>query len=174
MALDLRKINRGFPGLTAARATSMHEAAAVCLVSNSHAPGANISIHGYLTKTDTLDWTPPNSQVHSAWSDLHEATEHGAYGVAALLVEELTSLTIMERARKKTGFDYWVGPKGTNMPLFQNKRRLEVSGILRGTQSMVTQRLNTKIAQVTGVPSPLQALVVIIEFGAPLGHMRFV
>lgn len=174
MALDLRKLNNGFPGLSPARATSMHEAAAVCLVSNAHSPGTKFSILGFLTKTETLDWALPNSQVRSAWADLQEATEHGAYGIAALLVEELTSLTIVERARKKTGFDYWLGPKGANTPLFQYKRRLEVSGILMGNQSLVTQRLRTKIAQVNGVPSPLQALVVIVEFGAPLGHIEFV
>jgi hypothetical protein len=49
---------------------------------------------------------------------------------AILLMRALTGYTVIERSRKGTGFDWWLG---TEDNLFQGKVRLEVSGILRGT-----------------------------------------
>lgn len=174
MALDLRNLDVGMPGITPALAQSMHEAAAVCLDHNSHVPGALLTINGAIQRTDALDWTPPNTQTINSWADMQEATEKGACGIAALLVRDLTSLTVVERARKKTGFDYWLGPKAVTTPLFQQKKRLEVSGILAAAGNSVNQRLNIKVNQVNAVPSPLDALIVIVDFRTPLGHIHIV
>ncbi|HEV7165620.1 MAG TPA: hypothetical protein VGO35_09550 [Gammaproteobacteria bacterium] len=174
MALDLKDLDGGMPGITASRAKTMHEAAAVCLNHNSHTPGTEISIKGDISVKDSLSWIPPTTQTLKSWADLQEATEHGAYGVAALLVKELTPLTVIERARKGTGFDYWLGPKENSTPMFQEKSRLEVSGILVAEGNSVNQRVSTKISQVNSVPSSIKALVVVVDFGLPLSHVKYV
>ena len=69
-------------------------------------------------------------------------TEQAAYGTAFLIIRELTDLTVIERSRKGTGFDYWLGTFDTDEgQLFQNKVRLEVSGIRKGDSSRVKARL---------------------------------
>lgn len=172
MALDLNNLDSGMPGITPSRAKSMHEAAATCLTHNSHAPGIQIHVKGDINASDALNWTPPSTQALAAWNDLQEATEDGAYGIAALLIKELTPLTIVQRSRKGTGFDYWLGPKANSSPMFQDKSRLEVSGILTASGNAVTQRVAIKVNQVLGVPSTLKAWVVVVDFGTPLGHMK--
>jgi hypothetical protein len=56
-------------------------------------------------------------------------------------VLELTDYTIVERACKGTGFDYWLGDEDDD--LFQWKARLEISGILKGTKKRSTQGFET-------------------------------
>ena len=68
-------------------------------------------------------------------NDLQDATEAGACGLAILLVQLFVGYTVVERSVKGTGFDYWLGSE--NDALFQNKARLEASGILRGDQNGV-------------------------------------
>jgi hypothetical protein len=119
----------------------------------------------------SLLWDPPSEQAKRCWADLEEATEYGAYGIAIVLVHELTQLTVVERSRKKTGFDYWLGDRDDPAPLFQDKTRLEVSGILRGENTVVLAREKLKIAQVKRYESTetrrLPAIVIVVEFGTP-------
>jgi hypothetical protein len=72
-----------------------------------------------------------SEQILNSWDDYQEATEAGATGIAFLLMLELTEFTIIRRARKGTGFDYWLGNKDAAYP-FQEAARPEVSGILAG------------------------------------------
>jgi hypothetical protein len=99
------------------------------------------------------------------WADPGETTEQGAYGIALLLVRALTGLTVVERSRKGTGFDWWLGPDDR---LFQAKARLEVSGIREGDLRTIRSRVRVKVKQtersdVSGFP----AFVVVVEFGTP-------
>ena len=99
------------------------------------------------------------------WNDLEEATQHGAYAVAILLVRALTGYTVIERSRKGTGFDWWLG---TEDNLFQGKARLEVSGILHGTTRRINGRIKARVGQTTQSDNlALPAYVVVVEFGTP-------
>jgi hypothetical protein len=52
------------------------------------------------------------------------------------------ALFSIERSRKGTGFEYWLGTSETDEELpFKNKVRLEVSGIRSGDSSRVKARL---------------------------------
>ena len=95
------------------------------------------------------------------------ATELGAYGVAILLVERATNLTVFERSRKGTGFDYWLAPKGTSAPLFQDKSRLEVSGVLDGSHAEVKARMREKLAQLHRGGVELPGFGIVVHFSAP-------
>ena len=97
---------------------------------------------------------------------MQDATEYGAYGISFILIRQLTPFTIIERARKGPGFDYWLGYEDDI--LFQKKARLEVSGILRGTDAEINSRSKQKLAQTA--PSDgmgLHAYIVIVEFNQP-------
>lgn len=92
----------------------------------------------------------------------------GAAGVAILIVRAVTGKNVIERSKKGTGLDYWVGDTDDDELIFSNKARFEVSGILKGTDTEIAGRLKKKNAQVQitdhlGLP----AYVAIIEFGQP-------
>jgi hypothetical protein len=96
------------------------------------------------------------------------AVEQGAYGIAALMVSELTDYTVTLRSWRGAGFDFWLGPKLSTTLLFQDLARLEVSGMRHANQRQVEERGTRKERQMlrsarTGLPG----LVVVAEFGAP-------
>ena len=59
----------------------------------------------------------------------------------------MTEYTVYERSRKGTGFDYWLAPKGAEKPLFQDKARLEISGVRNGDDGVVSARAAKKMKQ---------------------------
>ena len=53
-----------------------------------------------------------------------------AYGVALLLIQRLTSFTVVERSRRGLSFDHWLGNVSDSATLpFEKSARLEVAGI---------------------------------------------
>ena len=75
---------------------------------------------------------------------------------------------MIRRSPKKTGFDYWLGNKKDDYP-FQDKARLEVSGILKGNNSIINQRLKEKKKQTMISDSlKLPAYIIVVEFSNPL------
>lgn len=78
------------------------------------------------------------NKCYALWNDEEFTTEQAAYGIAFLIVRELTDLTAIARSSKGTRFDYWLGTVDTMGEIpFQNKVRLEVSGIRQGDGSRV-------------------------------------
>lgn len=83
---------------------------------------------------------------------------------------KLTDLTIIERSRKGTGFDYWLGNQDSTAILpFQHMARLEVSGIRKGNQSQINARVKQKTEQ-TGASDAegLPAYIIVVEFSRPI------
>ena len=107
--------------------------------------------------------------MRRCWNDQDYATEQGAYSVALLLIQRLTSFTVVERSRRGTGFDYWLGNVSDSAELpFEKSARLEVSGIRRGERRQVRSRVTLKGAQVQAVDSLSPAYIAVIEFSQPL------
>jgi hypothetical protein len=104
-----------------------------------------------------------------AYNDLQRTTELGACGVAILLVRQVTGLTVVRASKKGTGFDYWLGrPTSEERLPFQESARLEVSGILSGTESQFSSRVKKKRRQTEVSDSTrLPAYAVVVEFGQP-------
>ncbi|BAU14873.1 hypothetical protein LEP3755_54280 [Leptolyngbya sp. NIES-3755] len=101
------------------------------------------------------------SHVFQAWE---------CQGVAFLLILQLTDLTVIERSRKGTGFDYWLGSQdsATTLP-FERMARLEVSGIRRGNRGQVNTRVKQKIEQTrTSDAQGLPAYIIVVEFSRPI------
>jgi hypothetical protein len=144
------------------------EAASICLDQFHEGNKVNIEIQGEYKQNIELEWEPINQQIKDNWGDIEEATEYGATCIAILLVEHLTDYQVIQRSPKQTGFDYWLGKKQERFP-FQKAARLEVSGILNGSKSQITQRINQKKIQTSKSDNTLlPAIIVIVEFSNPI------
>ncbi len=144
------------------------EAAAVCLENQSQEKGVEINVIGDVEATLELSWEEVSQQARDSWNDLQEATEYGATCIAILLVQTLTDMRVTRRSPKRTGFDYWLGDKNDDFP-FQDKARLEVSGILKGTTAQINQRVKEKIEQTKRSDVlDLPAYIVVVEFSTPV------
>ena len=179
--LDLNDLGKGLPAITPSWGTAMVEAAAVCLSSEGHEPGVSVSTVGTATQSYTLTWSPTVNpdQANRSWADTQEATEYGATAIAVLLARAETGYTVVQRSRKGTGFDYWMGEENGGPP-FQHKARLEISGILHalGDQGAVRRaiaaRVSQKVQQVQRSGTLPAAHVIVVEFGTPLAEMQTV
>jgi hypothetical protein len=89
--------------------------------------------------------------------------------VALLVLRALAGLTVLERSRKGTGFDWWLASEDN---LFPAAARLEVSGIMRGSARRVSARLKERLAQTErSDPAGLTAFVAVVEFGGPVAKV---
>lgn len=164
--LNLFALSEGMPGLTTACGTSLAEAAAVCLEDRKHQSGVSFRLFGMKTEQFPLEWLPVDEQDRRCYADLQEATERGAYGIAILLVRDLTGKVVVERSKKGPGFDYWLGDDDDDS-LFAGKARLEVSGILAGNRGQVQTRVNQKKEQIKPSAALAPGYVAVVEFSAP-------
>ena len=106
--LNVSRLAEGMPGISPPYGQSMAEAAAVCLHDQGHRPGVEMPVTGSYQSRFRVIWGEVTEQMVRSWADPEFATEQGAYGLAALLIEALSDLTVLERSRKGTGFDYWL------------------------------------------------------------------
>lgn len=146
-------------------------AAAVCFEKNNFNRVVALTID-YRTKTSiNLFWESVNQQVKDMHNDLIYAAEQGAYCIAFLLIHQLTDFKVIRQAKRRSGFDFWLGDKDEVLP-FTNKAKLEVSGILKGTQTQINQRLKKKEKQIKQSDSiNLQAFIIVTEFSKPISKI---
>ena len=167
--LALNRLKQGIPCVTSAYGGMLAEAAAVCLEHREHASGAHLTVQGIAAETFEVHWQAVAEKMRKCWADMQAATEHGAYGIAFLLIIDLTEYTIIERSCKGTGFDYWLGTKQDE--LFQKKARLEVSGILAGEEREIKDRVRQKKKQTDPSDGERPAYIAVIEFSAPTARV---
>jgi hypothetical protein len=167
--LDLNDLGHGLPAITPNFGMALAEAAGVCLESQNHAQGVKLRIRGYSNKSHPLAWPNVTEQTRRCWNDQEVATEHGAVGIAVLLAQKEIGYTVIERSRRGTGFDYWMGEK--SIP-FQNKARLEISGIRNGNDQEVKARIRQKLNQTDRSDGSLPTYVIVVEFGCPLAEVQ--
>ena len=175
--LDLNELGDGLPAISPEWGSTLAQIAGVCLDSQSHPQGVRIRVRGLVDNTFALYWPPIDDQARRTWADLQEATEYGATAMAVLLAKKEMGYTVIERSAKGTGIDYWLGREEDGEP-FQNKARLEVSGILRvegsdrDVERAVTNRVRAKQRQVRSAGGSLPGYVIVVEFGRPLGEVQ--
>jgi len=172
--LDLTKLANGFHGVTSAVGAALGEAGAICFESQHHANGiVKLTVDGMFQTEYQVSWSPVTDQMARCWNDPEYATEQGAYGVAFLVMMNLSGFTVIERSRKGTGFDYRLGLESNPDGLpFQDTARLEVSGIRAGSASTIKTRVNQKLDQISRSDNTnLPSYVVVVEFSAPLSRV---
>jgi hypothetical protein len=153
------------PGLTSAIATVFSEAAAVCLEQGGHNPGVLLVADGQFACEFQVRWRNTTDQQRRSHNDLQDATEFGACGLAIYLIRDQTGQVVVERSRKGTGFDFWLGDNDDQV--FQHKARLEVSGILKGDEPDIGARVARKLKQITVSDGTLPGYVAVVEFSNP-------
>jgi len=166
--MSLEALAEGMPGLTAASGQMLAEAAAVCLEDRKHPPGVRLARAGLMRDDLHVEWTPVDEQSRRCHADMQEATERGACGVAILVVREATGMVVIERSKKGTGFDYWLGEKDYDGLPFAETPRLEVSGILNGTKTQIDARIKQKKDQMKPTDHLAAGFVAVVEFGTPV------
>ena len=171
--LVLTELAKGLPGITPEFGATLSQAGAICFESQNHSNGVHLQVNGTFEAKYQVFWQQVTDQMLRCWSDPEYTTEQGAYSVAILLMLDLTGYAVIEKSRKGSGFDYWLGITEDSEKLpFQNMARLEVSGIRSGGDSLVRARVNEKLKQVS--PSDgiyLPAYIVVVEFGSPLSQV---
>jgi len=170
IGIALASLASGRIGIPPAAGKSIAEAASVCLDERGHSSPTEMAVYGDYEMSANIDWIPPSDQAKRWWNDDQYATEHGAYCIAALIVEQY-GLEIVERSKKKTGFDFWLGPKDAQGALFQDLTRLEVSGVRDGNRAEIESRVKQKINQTKVSDGVLPAVIVVVEFGGPIAKM---
>ena len=192
--LDLRELAAAdFPGITREKGAELAQAAAVCLQSQGHEPGATLVVRGSFDNAYALTWRPVSPQAWRTWNDSEETTEDGAAGIAALLAPREIGWPVILRSWKGAGFDYWLGDRATGQvspaeraataalrSLLRDdnltvRGRLEVSGIRDGDDAAIRQRSRDKLRQVSrGDAWPLPGFVIVVEFSRPLAEVSAV
>ena len=164
--LNLSNLSAGMPGLTPACGTSLAECAAVCLENREHEIGVTFHLTGMRSEQFPIHWPPVDERTRRSYNDLQEATERGAYGIAILVVHDLTGKVVVERSKKGPGFDFWLGNEDDDL-LFAGKLRLEVSGILSGPAPVIQSRVKQKKEQIRPSGHLGPGYVAVVEFGRP-------
>ena len=170
--LNLDELNTStIPGITPVLGKMHAEAAAFCLESQEHMKNVKFQVRGYLNRYYSLTWTATPQNADAAWNDSEFTTEQGAVGLALLLINKEFSETVITRARKGDGFDYWLG--NVSIGDSQITGRLEVSGIRSGDESVVKARVQQKLKQVSRSDRmEIPAIVIVVEFSCPLGEIQ--
>jgi hypothetical protein len=171
ISLALASLASGRKGLTPAFGETLAEAACVCFEERGHSSPTPMNISGSYSLSAGVDWSAPSEQAKRCWNDDEVTTEQGAYGIAVLLVE-CCGLEVIERSKKKTGFDYWLGDPSSSNTLFQGLSRLEVSGIRNGDNSSINSRVKQKLKQTEVSDGMLPAVIVVVEFGTPTARLE--
>ena len=189
--LDLNDLGAGQnPGITAAIGNALAEAGAVCLATNHHLPGVPLVVRGRADRRYRLVWPLPPAQAVLGWNDPAEAVEEGAAGIAVLLANREIGYMVLARSWKGTGFDYLLGDaearnisegeravrsewsKVLGDTALVPRSRLEVSGILNGSDSQVRARAREKLDQISRSDHwAIPAFVIVVEFGRPLAEV---
>lgn len=159
-------LTANIPGISKGTASYLCENAVACLHRQNHQSGVKMTCQGLNSQPEVIEWAILfTNQMNRSLNDQEVATEHGAVCISILYALHYTEYTIVQRSRKGTGFDYWLGKKDDI--LFQNSARMEVSGIFNG-EKKVKERVTQKLKQVessdkTGFP----AFVSVVEFSQP-------
>lgn len=150
----------------------MAECAVALLNHRRHSPGVTLLIDGDCEDRFELHWESPNRNLAASFADTQEATEHGAYAIAILVISKIVRNCVVERAAKGLGFDFWIGEGRHELP-FQGLARLEVSGILYGSSSEINRRVNAKRDQMAISDELGKGYVAVVEFGTPVARIEW-
>jgi hypothetical protein len=154
------------PGLTKAISDSYSEAARVCL-DRHHISPIEISIEAATVNHEAVArWQRTDERERGAWANETDTTESGAYGVALAAIELSAGMVAVRRAETRTGADYYIASPNTTADDLESWLRLEVSGVDRGDDSILQQRLRQKVQQALDGQNNLPALATIVGFRA--------
>lgn len=178
--LKLDSLTSGIPALTAKKAGVHMEACIWCLAECKHSNGVELVVNSDISNTKyRICWPEDAVDIEAIYRAYNQddGPEQGAEAIAFLIIREQTDFTAIRRAITKTGIDYWLGyqTKGSDQLFAETSARLEISGILRQTDTNKPEyRAKKKIIQSQQSDSTsFPAYVVIVEFSQPSSMIVF-
>jgi hypothetical protein len=166
--LPLHNLADRHRGLTPAVSDAYTEAARVCL-DRHHVPPIDVIISNDGENVDTIAiWEPTDERQKAAWANELDATRDGAYACALAAIELTNGMVAVGRAETKTGADYYVAKPGDMVEDLEDCYRLEVSGVDKGSQGIVEQRVRDKLNQAAVGASNLPAIAGVVGFRVKL------
>jgi len=170
--LDIHNLSARHPGLTDAVASYYTEAARVCLDRHHRSPvGVEIDNSG-VAVSSSLEWEETDSRSRAAHANEIDATEAGACACVLAAVELGMQMVAIHRAETAIGADYYIAPAGSTVADLEAALRLEVSGVDKGSASVVAHRLKAKLEQAAVGASNLPALAGVVGFRVKLIMLR--
>lgn len=167
--MNIADLANGIDAINPVIGAYLAQACAVSLDRHGHVNGVSLTVKGDFSETFELRWNISTEIERRGW-DKKDPTDSGACCIAVLLIRDLTNYSVIERACIGTGIDYWLGHKN-ELP-FQNKARLEVSGIGQGMASLIESRVKKKKGQTKRTDwTKLPAYIVVVEFSKPESQM---
>jgi len=174
ISLFLDGMDERHPGLTPAVAAYYAEGACVCLSRHHTTPTyfqARADARDY---TAYIEWRPADDSAIAAWSNSDDTTRDGAYAVSLATLEVTDGLVATHRAQTRTGADYYVAPSGAGSASLEDAYRLEVSGLDKGDETAINQRLKRKREQTRRGQCNLPAIASIVGFRALVVRIEYV
>ncbi len=167
--LNLVGLTNGFPMISSAFCQVLAEAASVCLEDQKHGLDVEMTVTASEPRAYSVRRLEVTKQAANTYVDDVTATEWGALGMAFLLVQDLYEDTVLQQSCRGPGFDYWIGEADNDeeLPPFQKKKRLEVSGIRHAGPYDIDKRVRKKLRQVSPSDGVASAVIVVVDFGAP-------
>lgn len=163
--LDLKIDRPDRPGWDTVWGSIFAQMASVCIESVGSGIESILEVNGNYSETILIVREILNDSARRFNADMQRSTEFGAYAISSLVVPELTGLTVIEASKKGTGFDFWLGAINDTGPLFQRKARLEVSGILKGSQLALNSRVKQKTNQISPTDdTPYPGYISVVKF----------
>lgn len=175
--LNLDTLAEAIPGLSAALAQTMYEAAVMCLELHWHESGVSCKVRGLanaLAETE-VRWTGRFSdRIRRTFGDTTFAVEMAAEGLACLTIRELTDYIVIERAVRGDGIDFWLALREREADHTRERAAsMECKGIFEARfESDIAYRLRQGLRQSerSGYTN-LPAFVIVSEFSNPVIYM---
>ena len=148
-----------------------------CLVafsSQGHTSGAmlRVDFNGVEKDFEVLWDSDVTQLMYNTGADLVRSAEDSACAIAFLLVRELTPYTAVEQARRFSGIDYYLSYKERDDDLlFNHAACLEVSGVLKGSDSVVMRRVNEKRQRLKKYRYENPVYIVVVEHSRPISKV---
>jgi hypothetical protein len=145
------------------------DAAALCFA-DAHEPPADLEIHHDEDLcVREVSWRDSTAEAWASWANRDDATRDGAYCVSLAVVEAELGFVGLERADRRTGADFYIGPSGSDL---EEAYRLEVSGVRSGDKRDVNSRLREKVEQARRGRSNHPAFACVVGFAAKTVALR--
>ena len=162
--LKIEDLSDRHTGVTKALGDGRAEAASVCL-HRYHSPPQQFHVaRGETNLQASVTWQTPNPRTLAAHANEIDATEAGACAMVLAGIELTDKLVAVARAETMTGADYYLLPLGAELVDLENCIRLEVSGVGRGSEAVVRERLRKKQKQAARGERSLPAIAGVVGF----------
>ncbi len=171
--LHLHKLKEYVTAISPVQCDYFVEACIVALENQGQYSPVKLMVEGDFEREFTLSWS--GNVKKEGWQEKRVSAENGSIAIAFFLILEMTDYEVIQQSIIGTGFDYWLGFK-RNHPNYDPDNflnaRLEVSGINRGNESLIQQRVRQKLRQVKlSKGFSISAFIIVTEFGTPKSIM---